>query len=122
MLRKNSTYSPPNIRTQRMGVTRRAPTTSPTTIAITNDAATNWTVTRNPERNSGKCLSSTSQRSLIDVRSSRSARLLARTELQSLLQGHRRRVLRLSRVLPDPVLVRGRPTPVGDVVGDHAID
>ena len=37
MLRKNSTYSPPSIRTQRMGVTRRAPTTSPTTTAMTKD-------------------------------------------------------------------------------------
>src|SRR5688572_15091956 len=121
-LRKNSTYRPPSQRTHRMGATRRAPTNSPTPIAIANDTATSWTVTRNPERNSGKCRTSTSQSSLIGSRSPRSAGLLARTQLERLLEGHRRRGIGLARVLPDPLLVRTRPPAVVDERLDHAVD
>src|SRR5688572_17378051 len=122
MLRKNSTYSPPSQRTQRTGATRRAPTNSPTPIAIANDTTTSCTVTRNPERNSGKCRTSTSQSSLIAARSPRSAGLLARTQLERFLERHRRRGIGLARVLPDPLLVRGVPPAVVDELLDHAVD
>src|SRR5215216_5730331 len=53
-LRNDSTYSPPMRFSQELGATRKAATSVPTAIAITNDTTTSSTVVQNPRTNSSK--------------------------------------------------------------------
>src|SRR5215207_805050 len=112
VLRNISTYTPPSRCSALLGAMRKAATSVPTTMAITNENTTRRTVTQNPDRNSSEL----SVRAVIRS----PMRLLAR--LDGLLERHRRRVLLLARVLADPLLVRRRPAAARLVLLEHAVD
>src|SRR3712207_4838182 len=114
MLRNVSTYTPPSRWSQGDGATRSAATTVPTTSAIASDRPTMRRVTQNPEANWSK----------LSVRTSNKDQALL-AHVDGLFQGHRRGLLLLLRVLPDPLLVGLGPAaallPVGDDVADELL-
>src|SRR5215211_988059 len=106
---------PPSRCTQRLGNTRSAAISVPTTMAITNEIATMRIVTQKPESSSGWKSRKTSQNSDIAA----DARRLRR-HLDRFLERDRGRILLLVGVAADPLVVEPRPTPVGLHLGDDA--
>src|SRR6202008_4275152 len=112
MLRKVSTYTPPSRCSIGLGLIRRAATSVPTTMAITNENTTSRTVTQNPARNSSR----------LSMRTLMTSPMRQRGRLDRLLERHRRRLLLLVGVLADPLLVGLAPAAAALVLLQDAVD
>src|SRR5262245_24498503 len=112
VLRNTSTYTPPTRCNQTSGAIRKAATSVPTTMAITNENTTRRTVTQNPARSSSRLSMRTLMRSPMRLRG----------RLDRLLERHRRRLLLLVGVLADPLVVGLGPAAAALVLLQDAVD